>query len=54
MKSDLAVGADQGGLQEVAGAPRVLALPHQVGGGVVGSIARGSPDLRLQEIMKLQ
>lgn len=45
MRSDLAVGADEGGLQEVTGAPGVLVLPHQVRGGVVGGISRGCPDL---------
>lgn len=49
MKSDLSVGADEGGLQEVAGAPGVLALPHQVGGGVVGCIGTGSPDLEMSK-----
>ncbi len=56
VRSDLSVGADEGGLQEVAAAPGVLALPHQVSGGVVGSIARCSPDLRRpkrSEIMNL-
>lgn len=45
MRSDLAIGADEGGLQEVTGAPGVLVLPDQVRGGVVGSISRGCPDL---------
>lgn len=40
----LSVGIDEDGLQELAGAPGVLALPHQVSWGVVGSTARCSPD----------
>lgn len=35
VQSDLSVGTDQDGLQEVTGAPGVLALPHQVSRGVV-------------------
>lgn len=46
VRSDLSVSADEGGLKEVAGSPGVLILPHQVSGGVVGSIARGCPDLQ--------
>lgn len=51
-RSDLSVGADEAGLQEVAGAPGVLALPHHVSGGVVGSITRGCPDLQRQEFTR--
>lgn len=50
VKSDLSVGADEGGLHEVAAAPGVLALPHQVMGGVVGSTARCSPDLQRTKV----
>lgn len=45
VKSDLSVSTDEGGLQQVASTPRVLALPHQVSGWVVGSTTRCSPDL---------
>lgn len=50
VKSDLSVGADKGGLQEVAGAPRVLGLPYQVSGRVVASTARCSPDLKRSKV----
>lgn len=49
-KSDLSVGADEAGCQKVAGAPGVLALPHQVTGRVVGGIARCSPDLQRSKV----
>lgn len=46
VRSDLSIGADEAGLEEVAGPPGVLVLPHQVSRGVVGLISRGSPDLQ--------
>lgn len=48
--ADLSAGADQGGLQLVAGAPRVLVLPHHVRGRVVGSIPRSCPDLQRSQV----
>lgn len=50
VKSDLSVSTDEGGLQQVASTPRVLALPHQVSGWVVGSTTRCSPDLEKSNI----
>lgn len=44
--SDLSTGTNEGGLKDITCTPGVLIFPHQISGGIVGYICRGSPDLQ--------